>query len=478
MVSLIVVALLFLVTDAILIATIRHDRKIRRMTPGPVVPVAPVVPSAQPPVSTLPAPTTPPPTATPPTVTPPHRPPPVVSGPPKPVLPPNPKPAAPGVRVRADDLAQYLDVWSKALHECRQYNPGTAADMIRSWIRDHAENEWKDMAGRDLERVELVSRLWQKLSNLGREVRGRKLSGPDAENIEIVSINNGEVTLSRRLGGSGSAQYGRPLSQLAPEDILALIPAADPAQAPIHQAAWSIVFTPPANAATVSARVPPLSTEGKFIQQWIAEWQANTANASAGRALDDLKRLVQISRFTEAAVLQSRMESAYAQTDILKWARRPEFQELSQIIREEKNAQDEPAADRTPSPPVESAPVPIPAGLAKKEPIEIGIGDLFGRWNDYDGELVRVRFQSATEIRLISGGRFSARIGQKWRNVRVEFSKDGEDWMRRIPENDWKFENQRDRFVYGMVRAEDETIQLIGKTRNKRMGGIGYEYKW
>lgn len=497
-----ILAVIFLLTDIALFLSLWKPKPI---SPLPIPPVTPVIqappPSVSPPIKppehpTVPTPGIPPvlppvkpvnpvvPPTVPATPVPPPPPPPVVVPPPSTPVTPTDS-AKEDTAVRLQQLRDRLALVRETSQLTRQGDFIRVRQTFGDYMAAHHNddrNEWDSAARLDQERVFKVADAYAKISNLGRLPPGRKFTTVLDNTHEFYSISDGIVTAVRRLQ-AGTIQKTIPLAQLGSEDLLPLFKLVDEKNGPALHAAWSYLTTgqPPASPA------PADSADATFLKKWVEDWQSVFANIQADNAINDLKKLVQDSRFSEASNLASRVKTSFSETDILKWARIREFEELSETIQEElkpavtepseKTEAEEPSEPGTGGPfdpLVKPPPTLPPKGAASGEAVNLTLGELRADWDKYDGQTVRLRFRSRSNISRAEKGFSASTLKSGGDDIPVVFPDEGLRWIQDQPPD----HDRRERIVFGVVDAAHKTVRLVGRTSIKKMGGLGYEYKW
>jgi hypothetical protein len=106
---------------------------------------------------------------------------------------------------------------------------------------------------------------------------------------------------------------------------------------------------------------------------------------------------------------------------------------------------------------------------------EVDMADLLRKWEALDGHTIKLRLRScyASDVQPLEGGRVSAQINEGGNTVRVELSEEGRRWIE-SPDR----LRQRTAAVFGVVRAADESLDLLGRSVKVLIGGQGYEFSW
>ncbi len=424
--------------------------------PRPQAPVAPSTPSAPPPREDV-APPKPPPAVEPPVV-------------------PAPESVAQD-EPTLDALREHFKTVGILSQYCRNLDFEKARAAAESRASSQPEGgPWKARAQADLERMAYLSQLWKDLASSGTGAAGLVLAG-DRTSDKIASIREGTVTILRVFGGesTATATVTKPFRELALNDHLAIIERVRKSDVVQSQGAWAYA---------VSGRVPASAQSIPMIKAWVEDWTRSQQNALADQEVENLKRIVQENRFSEAIEAGRTIQTARAGTDIVQWARADELKNMIDLAKDEIRAatasflapEDKPDASQPAAPAVDTPPSDKSHGPDTDAAIQVDCRQIENRWAELDGQLIRLSYMSRSPITREGPGKWTATLRGPGPDVRVYFNDDGQRYLQRaVAESS---SDNRTRYVYGRVDGARRLVQLEGRTRKTLMGNKGYEYNW
>ncbi|MBP7276024.1 MAG: serine/threonine protein kinase [Kiritimatiellae bacterium] len=457
------------------------ERPLEPLPVNPPTPAAPAPPTAPRP-PTEPAPVTPvitPAPGTDPSVVPPRTPPepepglpeePNVDEPEEPVSPPAELP--PSDTRTLDDLRAHITLVEELKRLCRDLDMARAMSRAAAWSARHPEGSpWNAQAAAELERMTRLSALQQRVFSSGKAAAGQTLTSGEKDVIQ--SIDQGRVSVVRRLS-AGTAVMEIGWNQLRPEDQLAVIGAVDPGRSGLNQAIWKFaVLGQP-------VRIESDTEDSRWMARWISDWSRAHQNREADQAVEMIRGYVLESRHREAIETARVVETRYAATDILEWARTSELTKLLNTANEELNAASVPVAPITPSPaPVNPRRRPLQDtkqnAVRTLTPLEI-----MEDWRKLDSPVIQLKYRYREPIKAVSGqgaDRYTTKLGYLEDRITVLMDVEGERIMRRVPESRVQA-GATDRWVYGRVESDGTIVRLLGSRPSPDDGEEGHDYRW
>jgi len=331
-----------------------------------------------------------------------------------------------------------------------------------------------------MERLRRALEPLQALERGGERLAGMTLPGPGGTPFVVERVA-GEAIVLVPPGGSGRAAVHMNLAQVAENDLLELLRKLDPAATESRMAALLLGQAMFARADPLLRRLP-YDERAAFMRSWSADWQRTGANLTADRLLDDLRPAVEREKWDEARALMENLRRNYYATDVLRWMRRDEFQELADRVPAAPASVAPPAtARRAPAPPP-SAPPAGPAASGDDNEGDTGGTEQFSpaevreRLISLNGKTIRLKFRYRGMISQRDEKTYQSIFLDDGGSVPVTFGEEGYKWIKDI--NSWNAKNNRLRTVYGVVNAAGQEIKLLGRNRRILLGKNAPEYSW
>jgi eukaryotic-like serine/threonine-protein kinase len=364
--------------------------------------------------------------------------------------------------VRSRAYREALDVLVQALARVRARDLEAGRSALEAWARERPGHPYRERAERDAERIGRIAGVFDGLERRRLSLVGKTF--PEAGSLpgRVADLREGNVVVKRVLGG-GEAEMEVPLRSLPPRDLAPLLLEAHPESAPRALAVLLIADFQfdRANAAINRAEAAGLPVDD--LVSWSDEWQMTLLNRRADQALDEAIRLMEAGRAAECAERLAALEANYAFTDVLSWARRDDVRRLSARARQAAAAERMARTTRAGGPEATGEP---PAG-------RLSVDEMQKAFWSYNGRIVELFFRCRGRIAAVESGRYETELGGGGGFVRVEFPDEAARWMRGIPLGNME---APPRSAFGRVRANRQTVELVG--RILRPEGDGVRYEW
>ncbi len=396
------------------------------------------------------------------------------------------------LQVRAAGLKDYLGLMERVIGLAQRRNYPAARKQVETWLDANPEHAYREQVGLEIDRIGKAEAVFAGIEKGSAQLRGMSFQIPGNMTGTVSKVEGSTLLLERKISGA-VAQISMELLQLPDADLAKLLWKTDETNFPVNMASLQISEALFSRADAMMEKAGKAGIDVAYLRAWSEDWQKAILNNRANRALDELIKLTDRERFTEAGVRLQQLRDACGASDILMWARKDEFDAVSFAIEDATTlaaASSEPVSEASEEedsfdlPPLQETPL---AEEKKIEPAksdeaaddggfeQITISELKEQIVSLDGRTVKLRFKYRGDIRQVSEGAYATQLGEEGSMIAAEFPQDGYKWMRNVPL--WGPTTKK-WIVFGKVNAPKGLVVLIGRTRSLPMGNKAAEYSW
>ena len=398
------------------------------------------------------------------------------------------------MQLRTAALKDYLGLMEKVIGLAQRRNYAAARKQLETWLGANPGHAYKEQVALEIDRLSKAMDVFAGIEKGSVRLRGMAFQIPGNMTGTVAKVADGMLIVERKVSGA-VAHISLELQKLSDTDLAKLLWEADESAYSVNMAALQISESLFSKADVLLEKAEKAGGDVAYLRAWSEDWQKAILNSRASRALDELIKLTDKERFTEAGARLQQLRDTFGSSDILQWARKEEFNLASFAV---EDATSQAAASAEPSPEEGSVEDPF-ASLAQEsssteEPSETiaepgGAGDtntedeveqvtvaaLKEQIVSLDGRTVKLRFKYRGDIRQVSEELYATQLGEDGSMIATEFSQDGYKWVRNAPL--WGPTTKK-WVVFGKVNAQKGCVVLIGRTRSVPMGNKAAEYSW